>query len=109
MTHQWIALGQEQALVNLGFTQLWHCASTPSLFQIELRLNPYESRCIRDWLARRWQFKSLRFVSLASNERMELILRRPFSALNTSQALHFHESWIETVLADIQNERNSRI
>ncbi len=109
MAHEWIILGNEKPVANLGFSQLWYSGSTPSLFQIELVLNPYESRCLRDWLARRWQFKSLCFVSIVCNESMSLVLKRPFSASDSSSAIDFHECWLEGLVKEIEKARNARI
>ncbi len=109
MGHDWVAVGSEQILPSLGLAQLWHSVSTPTLFQIELSLNPYESRCLRDWLARRWQFKSLCFVSIVCNESMSLVLKRPFSAPNSLRAVAFHDAWLESLSKEIDKARNARI
>lgn len=109
MAHDWIILGTEKPLNSLGFSRLWHSASAPSLFQIELVLNPYESRCLRDWLARRWQFKSLCFVSMICNESMSLVIKRPFSAPNSLTAAEFHDHWLEGLVGEIEKARNARI
>lgn len=93
-------LVEERPVEGLGQAKLMHSASAPTEFEATLTLNNYESNCLRDWLAQRWNANSLQQTCLSENEHSKLQVSFAITAANLMGAKEKFEAWVDAVCTE---------
>lgn len=96
---QWFLI-EERPIEGLGQAKLMVSAASPSEFEATLMLNNYESNCLRDWLAHRWNAKSLQQTRLFEKDHSKLLVSLAITAVNLVNAKEKFEAWLLEITAD---------
>jgi hypothetical protein len=96
---KWI-VSASQTVPGLGRGELLQSEFEQSHYRARIVLNSYESNCLRDWLAQRWQFPSLLHTSITHSECHSLSINWSFLADELADSKSVFESWIKHVLED---------
>lgn len=106
-SRDWV-LVQSCCVDGLGQGELMQSVLSPLDFQAEIKLNSYESNCLRDWLAQRWKASSLETTCVSLHNDLGLMVTLIFNANNLFDAKERFEAWLSAVLLDRENAIRSR-
>ncbi|WP_334119833.1 hypothetical protein [Limnobacter sp.] len=106
-SRDWIVV-DSRCVEGLGQGDLMQSAISPVDFQAEIKLNSYESNCLRDWLAQRWRASSLEKTCISLHNDLGLMVTLIFNANNLFDAKERFEAWLSAVLVDRESAIHSR-
>lgn len=97
-----------RSLDGLGCAELRQSGLNPSEYQGRIALNSYESNCLRDWLAHRWNSSSLEQTRISLPDGVGLIIELPIVANNILDARIQFDEWLLSVQHDRDEFHHSR-
>lgn len=97
-----------RVVVGLGQGELLQSTATPSEFKAKIILNSYESNCLRDWLAHRWNSKSLEGTCVSMVDGLNLIVTLVIVANNLLDAKTQFDEWVDAVINEREQSHLSR-
>ncbi|MCR2746791.1 hypothetical protein [Limnobacter parvus] len=97
-----------RVVIGLGHGELLQSTSTPCEFQAKIALNSYESNCLRDWLAHRWNSESLEGTCVSMVDGLGLIVVIPIVANNLLDARKQFDDWLDAVAREREQSHHSR-
>jgi len=97
-----------RVVVGLGQGELLQSTATPSEFKAQIILNSYESNCLRDWLAHRWDSTSLEGTCVSLVDDQSLIVTLFIVANNLADANQQFDTWLDLVVAQREQSHLSR-
>lgn len=99
----------EKALPSLGILQLLADSKAPQIYCIQLDLDTYQSNAQRDWLALRWQEKTLYESVLVPTANDALRVSKLFKAQSKESAIEFLNVWVDDLRAALERVKLSRV
>lgn len=106
-TFNWVRV-ENRGVSGLGQAELFQSVIEPSDFQAKLILNSYESNCLRDWLAQRWNAQSLEHCCVVLLNDQNLIVTLSLTAITLQEARGKFDGWLDSVLKDRESSHLSR-